>query len=259
MDLLKPLWIQLLVDRYAPRAIVERNEARVREMEGLPRTAGIVYGEDPGEVVVEEDRIRFSVDLVHGQKTGWFLDQAENRVAAGNYARGRALDCFTFQGAFALHLSRGANQVLAIDVSASALEKARQNAEMNDIHNVEFVEANVFDCLSELEMAGERFDLVVLDPPAFAKNRAAVDAAARGYKEINLRAMKMLTPGGTLVTSTCSYHMSEDAFLNILAGAASDARRVARIMEKRTQSRDHPILISMPETYYLKCVVLSVQ
>ena len=258
MELLKPLWVRLLVDRYSPRAIVERNEARVRDLEGLPRIAGIVYGEDPGEVVFEEDRIRFSVDLLRGQKTGWFLDQSENRAAAETYARGRALDCFTFQGGFALHLSRRADQVLAVDISAPALEKAKQNAELNDIHNVEFVEANVFDTLSELDTAGEQFDIVVLDPPAFAKNRASVDAAGRGYKEINLRAMKMLTPGGTLVTSTCSYHMSEDAFLNVLADAASDARRFARIVEKRTQARDHPILISMPETYYLKCVVLTV-
>jgi 23S rRNA (cytosine1962-C5)-methyltransferase len=257
MDLLKPLWIQFLVDRYAPRAIVERNEARVREMEGLARIAGVVYGEDPGEIVIEDHRIRFSVDLLGGQKTGWFLDQSENRAAAETYARGRALDCFTFQGGFALHLSRRADQVLAIDVSALALEKGRLNAKLNDISNVEFVEANVFDALSELEAAGERFDIVVLDPPAFAKNRASVDAATRGYKEINLRAMKMLKSGGTLVTSTCSYHMSEDAFLNVLADAAADAHRVARIVEKRTQAPDHPILISMPETYYLKCVILT--
>jgi 23S rRNA (cytosine1962-C5)-methyltransferase len=257
MDLLKPLWVQLLIDRYAPRAIVERNEARVREMEGLPRIAGLIFGGDPGEIVVEEHRIKFSIDLLRGQKTGWFLDQSENRAAAEAYARGRALDCFTFQGGFALHLSRRADHVLAVDISAPALEQARRNAELNGIANVEFVEANVFDILSELEMAGERFDIIVLDPPAFAKNRASVDAAARGYKEINLRAMKMLKPGGTLVTSTCSYHMSEDAFLNVLAGAAADARRVARIVEKRTQAQDHPILISMPETYYLKCVILT--
>ena len=259
MDLLKPLWIQLLVDRYNPRAIVERNEARVREMEGLPRTAGVVYGNDPGELVIQEGRVRFSLDLIRGQKTGWFLDQSENRIAARTYARGRALDCFTFQGGFALHLSKNADRVLAIDISGPALETARRNADLNGISNVEFVEANVFDCLGELEAAGERFDVVVLDPPAFAKNRGSVEAAARGYKEINLRAMKMLTRGGTLVTSTCSYHMSEDAFLNILADAAADARRIARIVERRTQSRDHPVLISMPETYYLKCVILNVQ
>src|SRR5262249_46410409 len=203
--------------------------------------------------------IKFRVNLIRGQKTGWFLDQSENRIAAETYARGRALDCFTFQGGFALHLSRGADRVVAIDISGTALETARKNAPMNGIDNVDFVEANVFDSLSEMESAGERFDLIVLDPPAFAKNRASIESAARGYKEINLRALKMLRPGGTLITSTCSYHLNEDAFLNILAEAASDARRVARIVEKRTQSRDHPVLISMPETYYLKCVILSVQ
>jgi len=259
MDLLKPLWIQLIADRYSPRTIIERNEARVREMEGLPRSAGVIYGSDPGQIVVREGSVQFSVDLIHGQKTGWFLDQSENRAAAEIYARGRALDCFTFQGGFALHLAKKADNVLAIDVSGPALDAARRNADLNGARNVEFVEANVFDSLSELEQAGERFDLVVLDPPAFAKNRASVDAAARGYKEINLRAIKMLTRGGTLVTSTCSYHVSEDAFLNILASAASDARRVVKIVEKRTQSRDHPVLISMPETYYLKCMVLSVE
>jgi len=259
MELLKPLWIRLIADRYHPKAIIERNEARVRDMEGLPRTAGVVYGADPGHLVIKEGRFSFCVDLIHGQKTGWFLDQSDNRIAAETYARGRVLDCFTFQGGFAIHMSGGADQVLAIDVSGPALEGARKNVEINAIHNVEFAEANVFDKLSELEAAGQRFDVIVLDPPAFAKNRASVESAARGYKEINLRALKMLAPGGTLVTSTCSYHMSEDEFLNILADAASDAHRVARVVEKRTQSRDHPFLISMPETYYLKCVVLSVQ
>jgi len=226
-------------------------------MEGLPRVAGIVYGIDPGDVIITEGAVRVSIDLIRGQKTGWFLDQTENRIAAATYGRGRVLDCFTFQGGFALHLARSADQVLAIEVSGAALDKARHNAQLNSLDNIEFVEANVFDRLTELEAAGERFDVIVLDPPAFAKNRAAIEAAARGYKEINLRAIKLLTPGGTLITSTCSYHMSEDAFLNILAAASSDARRVSRILEKRTQSRDHPILISMPETYYLKCVVLS--
>jgi len=159
---------------------------------------------------------------------------------------------------FALHLARGAKHVLAVDVSASALAHARRNAELNSASNIEFVEANVFDLLREMEQRGERFDVINLDPPAFAKNRSAVEAAMRGYREINLRAMKMLEPGGTLITSTCSYHMSEEAFLNVLSGAASDAGRTVQILEKRIQSRDHPILISMPETYYLKCMILRV-
>lgn len=259
MDALKQTWLELLVERYKPRAIIERNEARVRDLEGLPRSTGVLYGDDPGEIIIEESSIRFAVNLVEGQKTGAFLDQRENRVAASRYARGRALDCFTYHGAFALHIARAAEEVIAIDVSSSAIAQARRNAELNGATNIEFLEANVFDLLREMEQAGERFDVINLDPPAFAKNRAAVEAAARGYKEINLRAMKLLAPGGALVTSTCSYHMSEDAFLNLLAEAAADAGRSAQIIERRMQARDHPVLVSMPETHYLKCIMLRVE
>ncbi|MEK6407207.1 MAG: class I SAM-dependent rRNA methyltransferase [Acidobacteriota bacterium] len=258
MDALKQMWIELLVERYHPRAIVERNEARVRDLEGLPRTTGVVYGRDPGELIIEESGVRLAVNLVEGQKTGMFLDQRENRIAARGYARGRALDCFTYQGAFALHLARGAELVIAVDVSAPAIAAARRNAELNGTGNIELIEANVFDFLREMEHAGERFDVINLDPPAFAKNRGSIEAAARGYKEINLRAMKTLTPGGTLITSTCSYHMSEESFLNVLADAAADAGRSVQIVEKRTQARDHPVLISMPETHYLKCMILRI-
>jgi 23S rRNA (cytosine1962-C5)-methyltransferase len=259
MDAIKQTWVGLLVERFSPRAIIERNEARVRDLEGLTRTAGVIYGSDPGEIVIEEGGVRFAVNLIEGQKTGAFLDQRENRIAAEGYARGRAMDCFTFQGGFALHLARGADHVIAVDSSAPALAQARRNAELNAARNVETIEANVFDLLREMEQGGEQFDIINLDPPAFAKNRASIDAATRGYKEINLRAMKLLKPGGTLITSTCSYHMSEDAFLNCIAGAAADANRTAQIIEKRTQSRDHPVLISMPETYYLKCLVLRIR
>jgi 23S rRNA (cytosine1962-C5)-methyltransferase len=258
MDALKQMWIELLVERYSPRVIVERNEARVRDLEGLPRMSGVVYGSDPGEVVIQESGVRLAVNLVEGQKTGAFLDQRENRVAAATYARGRVLDCFTYQGAFALHLAREADQVIAVDISAPAIAHAKQNAELNGATNIEFVEANVFDHLRELEQSSERFDVINLDPPAFAKNRASVEAAGRGYKEINLRAMKLLPPGGTLITSTCSYHMSEDGFLNVLAGAAADAGRSVQLLEKRTQARDHPVSVSMPETHYLKCMILRV-
>jgi 23S rRNA (cytosine1962-C5)-methyltransferase len=259
MDALKRMWIELLVERYHPRAIVERNEARVRDLEGLPRATGVVYGSDPGELAIEESEVRFAVNLVEGQKTGAFLDQRENRIAARGYARGRVLDTFTYQGAFALHLARDAEQVIAVDVSAPAIAAARKNAELNGTTNIEFVEANVFDLLREMEQAGERFDVINVDPPAFAKNRGSIEGAIRGYKEINLRAMKMLAPGGTLITSSCSYHMSEDAFLNVLADAAADAGRSAQLVEKRTQARDHPVLISMPETHYLKCMILKIQ
>ena len=253
------MWLELLIERYGPRAVIERNEARVRDLEGLPRTAGVLYGADPGELTIAESGVRFAVNLLEGQKTGAFLDQRENRIAAEPYARGRALDCFTFQGGFALHLARGAATVTAVDISGAAIQQAQRNAALNEATNVECVEANVFDYLREMELTGERFDCINLDPPAFAKNRAAVEAATRGYKEINLRAMKLLRPGGTLITSTCSYHMSEDAFLNVIADAAADAGRAVRLLEKRMQSRDHPVLISMPETYYLKCLILQVE
>jgi 23S rRNA (cytosine1962-C5)-methyltransferase len=257
MDALKQMWSDLLVERFHPRAIVERNEAKVRDMEGLPRVACVIHGDVPAELSITEGSVKFNVDLLKGQKTGWFLDQSDNRIAAEHYCRGRALDCFTFQGGFALHLAKRADHVVAVDSSADALQWAAKNATINHVDNIDFVEANVFDFLGQMERAGERFDTIVLDPPAFAKNRASAQAAGRGYKEINLRAIKMLSQGGTLITSTCSYHMSEDDFLNVLAEAAADAERSLRILEKRAQSPDHPVLVSMPETYYLKCVILS--
>jgi 23S rRNA (cytosine1962-C5)-methyltransferase len=259
MEALRETWIEILAERYSPRAIVERNEARVRDLEGLPRRSGVVHGEAPPELIIEEAGVSFGVSLVEGQKTGAFLDQRENRIAASSYSNGRVLDCFAFEGAFALHLARRAERVLAVDVSAAAIERGRRNALLNGIGNIEFVEANAFDLLKEMDGRGERFNLINLDPPAFAKNRASVDAALRGYKEINLRAIKMLHAGGTLVTSTCSYHMSEDMFLNCIAGAAADAGRSVQILERRGQSRDHPVLASMPETHYLKCVVARVE
>ncbi len=259
MEALKKMWVEMLVERYHPRAVIERNDARVREFEGLPRLSGALYGSDPGEIEIEENGIRYLVNLLEGQKTGAFLDQRENRIAAARYSHGRALDCFSFQGAFALHFARNSESVKAIEISGAALSLARRNAMLNRLSNIEFIEGNVFDLLRDLERAREKFNIINLDPPAFAKNREAIDAALRGYKEINLRAMKLLSKGGVLVTSTCSYHVSEEMFLGVLASAAADARRSAQMIEKRTQSRDHPILISMPETHYLKCVILRVE
>ena len=258
MEALKQTWVEMLVERYRPRAIVERNEAKVREFEGLPRQVGLLYGSAPEEIIIREGEVEYAINLLAGQKTGAFLDQRENRIAAARYARGRALDCFTFHGGFALHQARGAERVTAIDISEAAIQQATRNAELNGASNVEFVTANVFDWLSEMERAGERFDCINLDPPAFAKNRRVLEGARRGYKEINLRAIKMLNPGGTLITSTCSHHLSEEAFLNVLAEATADAGRTTQILEKRTQSRDHPVLLSMPETYYLKCMILRI-
>jgi 23S rRNA (cytosine1962-C5)-methyltransferase len=254
----KSLLVEILAEQFTPRAIVERNDVRVRQHEGLELVAGTLYGEAPEEFEIRQDGVSFLVSPLSGQKTGSFLDQRENRLAARTVAHGSALDCFTFAGAFALNLAPVCDSVLGLDISADAVAAARRNAELNNAANVEFREANVFDALREMEAAGERFDTIVLDPPAFAKNRASAKAAARGYKEINLRAIKLLNPGGILVTCTCSYHMLEELFLKIIAEAANDAHRTLQLVEKRTQAGDHPILLGVPETYYLKCVIARV-
>lgn len=261
MDALKAMWVEMLVEEFQPRLIVERNDAKVRQLEGLPMVNSVLYSKDgstAAEFVITENGIKFHVDLLEGQKTGAFLDQRENRLAAMNYASGRGLDCFSFHGSFALHLASDCDTVTAIDISEPAIERARRNAELNGITNIEFVAANVFDRLRDFDDAGERFDTIVLDPPAFAKNRGALAGALRGYKEINLRALRLLNPGGVLITCSCSYHVGEELFLGMLKEAARDAGRQVQIVEKRTQGRDHPILLTVPETYYLKCVVLRV-
>ena len=261
-DALKPLLIEILIEQFNPRAVIERNDARVRALEGLPLLSGIVYGDAPEELEILQHGLRFYVEPLGGQKTGSFLDQRENRLAARAAAqttnKTRALDCFTFNGAFALHLAQACGSAIGIDISADAVATARRNATLNALDNVEFREANVFDALREMEAAGERFDVIVLDPPAFAKNRASLKAAIRGYKEINLRALKLLNSGGVLITCTCSYHVSEELFIEILAQAAIDAHRRVQIVEKRIQASDHPVLVGVPETYYLKCVIVRV-
>jgi 23S rRNA (cytosine1962-C5)-methyltransferase len=257
-DAIKSLLVELVVEEFAPRAVIERNDVRVRALEGLEMIAGALYGQAPAELEILQHGIRFLVAPLAGQKTGSFLDQRENRLSARTIAHGRGLDCFTFNGAFALYLAGVCESVTGIDISNEAIETARRNAELNNLSNVEFREANVFDALRDLESAGEKFDTVVLDPPAFAKNRGSIKAAARGYKEINLRALKLLNPGGVLITCTCSYHMSEEMFLGIIAEAAIDAHCRLQVVEKRTQASDHPILLSVPETYYLKCVMARV-
>ena len=266
MDALKPMWTELLVEEFQPRLIVERNDAKVRQLEGLPMVNSVLYsavGQAASlpvmsEFVITENGIKFQVDLLEGQKTGAFLDQRENRLAAMNYASGRGLDCFSFHGSFALHLASDCDSVTAVDISEPAIESAKRNAELNNITNIEFVAANVFDRLRDYDDTGERFDTIVLDPPAFAKNRGALEGALRGYKEINLRALRLLNPGGVLITCSCSYHVGEELFLEMLKEAARDAGRQIQVVEKRTQGRDHPILLTVPETYYLKCVVLRV-
>jgi 23S rRNA (cytosine1962-C5)-methyltransferase len=261
-DRVKSLLTEILVEEFKPRAVIERNDARVRQLEGLPLIAATVYGDAPAELEIRQHGLRFFVEPLGGQKTGSFLDQRENRLAARAAAettnKGRALDCFTFNGAFALHLASVCENVIGIDVSSEAAATAKRNADLNNLTNVEFVEANVFDALREMEANSDRFDVIVLDPPAFAKNRASLKSAIRGYKEINLRALKLLNAGGVLVTCTCSYHVSEELFLEILTAAAVDAHRRVQIVEKRIQATDHPVLIGMPETYYLKCVIARV-
>lgn len=259
---LKQTFAEILIEEFHPRAVIERNDARVRELEGLPLISATVYGDAPEEFEILQHGLRFVVSPGAGQKTGSFLDQRENRLAARAAAqltgRRRALDCFTFNGAFALHLASVCEAVIGIDISAEAVAAAKQNAQLNELNNVEFREANVFDALRELESAGEKFDVIVLDPPAFAKNRASLKSAVRGYKEINLRGLKLLNEGGVLITCTCSYHVAEDLFLEILHEAAVDSRRRVQLLEKRMQASDHPVLLGMPETYYLKCVIARV-
>jgi 23S rRNA (cytosine1962-C5)-methyltransferase len=248
--------VAALVDLVSPKGIVERNDPKVRTLEGLEPVVSVLHGEVPDVVEVIEGDVHLRVDLRRGQKTGLFLDQRENHLALRRYARGRALDCFTYDGGFALQMARQCDEVVAVDLSAEALERVRANAARNDLANVTTRDANAFDLLRSLADAGERFDTVVLDPPAFAKSRDAVEKATRGYNEINLRALKVLAAGGCLVTCSCSYHVHEDDFEAILAHAAVDAGATVSVVEKRQQARDHPILLGVPETYYLKCFVL---
>ncbi|MHB8526456.1 MAG: class I SAM-dependent rRNA methyltransferase [Candidatus Acidiferrales bacterium] len=253
----KEEFVSILTELFSPRGILERNDPRVRELEGLERKVSLLYGEVPEEVITSRNGIRFVHDLYKGQKTGGFLDQRENQLAAAAYASGEVLDCFTYHGGFALTVAARSAQVDAIDLSGPAIEIARRNQELNGIKNVTFREANSFDALKACDDAGRRFDTVILDPPAFAKNRDTVSSALRGYKEINLRALKILKPGGYLITASCSYHISEALFLQVLAEAANDVGRALQIVERRTQSRDHAILLTMPETHYLKCLILK--
>jgi 23S rRNA (cytosine1962-C5)-methyltransferase len=248
--------VDTLVEALSPRGIVERNDPKVRTLEGLEQTVSVLHGEVPDTVEVNEGDVRFRVDLRKGQKTGLFLDQRENHLAARGYARGRVFDGFTYDGGFALQVAREAEEVLAVDLSAESLERFRANAALNDLGNVTPRDANVFDLLRSFDDAGERFDTVVLDPPAFAKSRKAIEKAVRGYKEINLRALKILEPGGCLITCSCSYHVHEDDFEALLLEAAVDAGATVSLVEKRRQARDHPVLLGVPETHYLKCFVL---
>lgn len=261
MERFKQDVVDALVEELHPMGIWERNDVPVRRLEGLEQTTGLLYGQVPDRVEMVENGVRFLVDVKEGQKTGFFLDQKENRAAIAPFVKGKTvLDCFTHTGSFALHAGHyGASDVTGVDISAYACEFAAENARLNHLEDrVHFVEANAFDLLAQQSRDGVKYDVVILDPPAFTKTRSAIESATRGYREINLRAMKMVRPGGYLITCSCSQHILPDAFMKIVLDAAHDARVYLRQVEYRTQGRDHPILPAAPETQYLKCGIFQV-
>jgi 23S rRNA (cytosine1962-C5)-methyltransferase len=258
MDRAKAEIVSCLEELFAPKGIAERNDAAVRKREALPLQSGVAAGEVPETVAVRMNGLQLHADLLHGQKTGIFLDQRENYLAAARYGRGQALDCFTSAGGFALHLAARCESVEAVDSSEASLRVAKMNCDANGIGNVELREADVFELLAGYASAHRRFDVVVLDPPAFAKSRQSVEAALRGYGEINRRALELLGSGGILVTCSCSHHVSEAALLEIVAKASLDTGRKLRVLERRMQAQDHPVLLTVPETLYLKCLILEV-
>jgi 23S rRNA (cytosine1962-C5)-methyltransferase len=255
MDRHSAVVVDTLTTLLRPAGILARNDARARNLEGLERRVDVLAGDVPQIVEVTEQGIRYQVDLREGQKTGLFLDQRENRAAARQYARGRLLDCFSYHGGFALTLASRCQETVAYDISEAAVTRLRENAARNGLM-VDARVGNVFDELRGLERLRERFDTIVLDPPAFAKTKAAVPKATAGYKEINLRALRLLNGGGTLITCSCSYHVTEAMFAEIVYEAAADAPATVTVVEKRMQGRDHPVLLGVPETYYLKCLIL---
>jgi 23S rRNA (cytosine1962-C5)-methyltransferase len=256
VERLLPMITGLLAELASPRGVLARNDVKVRALEGLGSSVEELHGKVPPTIAVHEGPVEYEVDPWKGQKTGLFLDQRENRAAAAQYARGRALDCFSYHGGFAMRLAPSCNEVTAVDISADAVARIAANAARNGLSNIQVREANVFDELRRLEGEGERFDTVVLDPPAFAKNKAAVPNALSGYRDINLRAFRLLKPGGILVTCSCSYNVDEATFGGVVHEAATDALVHVDVVEKRMQGRDHPVLLGVPETYYLKCFIL---
>jgi 23S rRNA (cytosine1962-C5)-methyltransferase len=257
-EMMRAALLHELSEQLKPASIAERVDAHIRELEQLPaRESGLLIGEKTSTVFTMNG-VRFHFDIREGQKTGAFLDQRENYAAATQYAHGDALDVFCYQGAFALHFAATCSKVTGVDSSRPALEVADRNSALNH-REIEWLEANAFDLLKDYSAAGRQYDTIVLDPPAFAKARKNLDTALRGYKELNLRALKMLRSGGTLVTCSCSYHVSESEFLEVVAEAARDAHKTLRLLERRTQAKDHPILLSVPETAYLKCLIFDVR
>jgi len=256
MEQRKAAIVSRLVELTGAKTVVERSDVSARRHEGLPLTKGVLHGTLDGPVEYREGTITLRADLLEGQKTGAFLDQRENHVLAGELAHGRALDCFSYIGGFALQLAKRVESVTAVDSSDKAIADLSENARRNGLTNVQSVCANAFDFLRTQTDNGEKYDVIVLDPPAFTKSKDAIDAALRGYKEINLRAMKLLKPGGLLVSASCSYHVSETMFAEMLLAASRDALRPMQLLEKRGAGRDHPELVGAPETKYLKCFFL---
>ena len=261
-DDLRQIVIEALAEHFPECSLVERVDPHIRELEQLPERESQLVRGDRSTTIFTMNGVRFHFDGLGGQKTGAFLDQRENYAAAARFGHGDALDCFTYQGGFALHLARVCEHVTGVDSSRPALEVAEQNEQLNRAEHrcgeIEWIEANAFDLLKDYATAGRQYDTIVLDPPAFAKTKRVLPTALRGYKELNLRALKMLRPGGVLVTCSCSFHVSEAEFLGMLGSAAADAGRRVRILEKRGQSQDHPVLLNVPETSYLKCIILNV-
>lgn len=258
MDRMRNEIVSVLQRLLSARGIVARNDVPVRSKENLPLEVRTLSGEIPDEIEVQVNGLICRANLLSGQKTGIFLDQRENYLAARRYAKGRALDCFCATGGFALHLASVCQSVEGVDSSEATLETARKNAQLNKLSNIEFRHADVLDFLPGLVAARQKFDMVVVDPPAFTKSRGAIEGAARGYKEINLRALRLLERGGVLVSCSCSHHMSEAHLLELIAAAALDCGKQLRVLERRTQSQDHPILLTVPETHYLKCLIFEV-
>ncbi len=256
-EVVRDALISELTEKLHPASIVERVDSKIRQLEELPpRLSGLLSGEK-SSTVFTMNGVQFKFEELEGQKTGAFLDQRENYATAAQYAQGEALDVFCYQGGFALHMAQRCSRVTGVDSSRAALEVADQNASLNH-REIEWIEANAFDLLKDYAASGQRYDTIVLDPPAFAKSKRDLDAAMRGYKELNLRALKMLRPGGVLITCSCSYHVSSSDFVEMLASAALDAQRTVRIVEVRGQANDHPVLLNVPETAYLKCLILRV-
>jgi len=256
IDRVLPDLVPMLVEITGATGVLARNDPRVRVLEGLEQRVDVLHGHVPDRIIVREGPVEYEVDPRVGQKTGLFLDQRENREAAALYARGRLLDCFSYNGGFALRLARQCERVEAIDISADAVSRLKANAARNNVTNLESREANVFDELRHLERTNHRYDTIVLDPPAFAKSKAAVPKALAGYKEINLRALRLLKPAGFLITCSCSYNVDEATFAEVIYEASVDSHVAVTVVEKRMQGRDHPVLLGVPETYYLKCLIV---